>query len=191
MNEISLHILDIVANSIVADAQHIAVHVQELSKTDRFIVSIRDDGRGIDPKILPAVADPFVSTKPTRRAGLGLSLLENACTSTGGKIEVQSDFRGTVVTAIFRHSHIDRLPLGDLASTIMALVASNPGLAITYRHEVNSDLFEFDVNQLSEWFPDLGYEALFTPVVLQWLRRYLEESIELLRRRAHAQTPSR
>ncbi len=181
MEEISLHVLDIAENSINSGATELAITIEELPGDGLLSVSIADDGGGIASDMLPKVADPFTTSRTTRKVGLGLAFLQEACCSAGGNLQVRSDCRGTVVAATFQYGHIDRPPLGDMASTLVVLVATKPGLRVSYRHDVGDRTFEFDTKQLDEWFGDLGEKQQRSPVVLQWLRRYLEDNLESLR----------
>jgi hypothetical protein len=66
--------------------------------------------------------------------GLGLSLLGFRCEQAGGKLALaRSPLGGLAVRASFRFSHVDRSPLGDLASTLSGVVATNPGLELRLR----------------------------------------------------------
>lgn len=63
----------------------------------RFVLlSIADDGPGIEPHLLGRVFDPFFSTKPTGH-GLGLSTVFSIVKRHGGWVDVESELgRGTV-----------------------------------------------------------------------------------------------
>jgi hypothetical protein len=75
------------------------------------------------------VLDPFFTTKPGKRTGLGLSLFRLAAEQAGGGLELgRSELGGTCVRAEFRLSHVDRAPLGDLAATVLSVLSTNPGL---------------------------------------------------------------
>lgn len=85
MRDISLHILDIVNNSLAAGADLIEILVVEETTADRLRLTIKDNGRGMDSELLDRVTSPFVTSRTTRRVGLGLSLLKAACDRSGGK----------------------------------------------------------------------------------------------------------
>lgn len=151
MLELSLHILDIVQNSLAAGADLIEIEIQEDREKDHLLISIRDNGRGIQKENLAKVADPFYTSRKTRRVGLGLSLLQQAALQCEGYLEVKSDqAHGTEVKAYFKHSHVDRMPLGDMAKTMSVLLVGNAQVDFTYRHTVNGDEFRFDTRVLKE-----------------------------------------
>lgn len=144
MEEISLHILDIAQNAVEAGARSIEIEIVEDPEADLLVVEVRDDGRGMDPETLRHVTDPFFTTRTTRKVGLGLSLLQAAAEAAGGGLEVLSEVgKGTRVRATFAYSHVDRAPLGDIETTLMVLVAGNPGVEFSFRHVRGRREFEF------------------------------------------------
>lgn len=54
-------------------------------------IAMRDDGHGMDARVLERVFEPFFSTKPASRGtGLGLSVIHDLVNAAGGTIEVES-----------------------------------------------------------------------------------------------------
>jgi C4-dicarboxylate-specific signal transduction histidine kinase len=72
--QVSLHILDVAENGI-AGADLIEIAVEEDIGKDSLTITIRDNGRGMEP-ISWRKVDPFVTTRTTRSVGLGLSLFQ-------------------------------------------------------------------------------------------------------------------
>jgi two-component system sensor histidine kinase PhcS len=59
---------------------------------DRSIITIRDNGPGIDPKIMDKIFDPFFTTKEVGKGmGLGLSICYRIVQGYGGKITARSE----------------------------------------------------------------------------------------------------
>ncbi|MBI1329206.1 MAG: PAS domain-containing protein [Alphaproteobacteria bacterium] len=58
-------------------------------------VTVRDNGVGVPPDLLPYIFDPFVTTK-TQGSGLGLALVAKIIGDHGGVIECESGARRTV-----------------------------------------------------------------------------------------------
>lgn len=136
MEDLSLHILDIVENSINADAKNIHIKVEEDEERDLLIMEINDDGKGMSQEMLKKVLDPFFTTRTTRKVGLGLSLLAQAARASGGDIEIKSEEGyGTRVKATFGYTHIDRQPLGEIEETLKILVLSHPEINFVYEHK--------------------------------------------------------
>lgn len=178
MKEISLHILDIVQNSIVAGADLIALTITEDTEKDILEFSVTDNGKGMSEELVKRVIDPFVTGRTTRKVGLGIPLLKHACEATGGSICIDSVLgEGTTLTARFAHSHIDRQPLGDMAQTMYPLIITNPEIDFVYVHKVNDKIFETDTREIKNI---LGGVPLSTPDVSLWLSEYLKEGEEQL-----------
>jgi len=90
LRELSLHILDIVENGITAGADCIHIEVIESLAEDLLTIKIRDNGRGISAEKLDKLKDPFVTSRTTRRVGLGLPLLAAAAERCDGKLAVEA-----------------------------------------------------------------------------------------------------
>ena len=136
MRELSLHILDIVENSTRAGAQQVFITLAEDADKDTLTLEVKDDGRGMSTEIQGKVLDPFYTTKTVRRVGLGLPMLAQAAERTGGRLVLEShEGKGTHVNVTFGLSHIDRQPLGDMAGTMVSMIAGNTDVDFVYRHE--------------------------------------------------------
>lgn len=148
MEDLSLHILDIAENSISASAKRIEIRIDQDKAKDLLTVEIKDDGKGMDEQTLQKVLDPFFTTRTTRKVGLGLSLLAQAARQSDGKIELSSGpGKGTTVKAVFRLSHPDCKPVGDIHETIRTLVAGYPGTDFLYEHKKNGSIYRFDTRE--------------------------------------------
>ncbi len=173
MREISLHILDIVQNSVVAGATKIEVLVDEDIAADKLTVEIRDDGCGMTKEFLEKVIDPFTTKRTTRKVGLGIPLFKNAAESTDGTFDIQSEVgKGTCVTAVFGYSHIDRQPLGDMADTMLGLFTSYENVDFIYRHKMGEKEFEVITADLKNVLDGVSFTA---PEVYLWLSEFLKE----------------
>lgn len=133
MRELSLHVLDLVENSVRAGAGVVAVAVEEQPDRDLLAISVEDDGPGLAVEPEQAL-DPFYTTKEGKRTGLGLSLFRQQVELAGGSVELaRSALGGLAVRARLQLSHVDRYPLGDLAGTLAGVVAANPGIEVRTR----------------------------------------------------------
>lgn len=151
MLELSLHILDIAENSTRAGAKNIEIEVNEDTMHDRLSIRIADDGSGMTEEAVQKALDPFYTTKKVRRVGLGLPMLADAAQRTGGKLILTSKIgAGTKVEVIFGLRHIDRQPLGNIAGTLMALIAGGSGVDILYRHERDGNEYLLDTKELKK-----------------------------------------
>lgn len=127
MPEISLNILDVAENSTRAGASLVEITVDADTVSDRLTIVIKDNGCGMTREQVSQVTDPFFTSRTTRKVGLGVPFFKYAAESTGGSFSIESRLgEGTEVTAVFVLSHIDRMPLGDITSTIHTLMYTTP-----------------------------------------------------------------
>ena len=178
MLELALHVLDIAENSSRAHATLIEITIREDLGRDIFSLEIRDNGDGMDGQTLERAMDPFFTTKKVRRFGLGLPMLSQAANATGGRFSIESEVgKGTVVYAEFRHSHIDRQPLGDIAGSLVALIVGNPDIDILYTHRRNGRDYVLDTREIRE---GLGEVPLNHREVIGIIRDNIREGIREL-----------
>ena len=135
MQDLSLHILDIVENALAASATRISILIDEDTARDVLSLEIRDNGKGMDAEARARALDPFYTTRTTRRVGLGLPLLAQAARESGGTLEIASGpGQGTTIKAVFQRSHPDRKPLGDVAETLGTILSGRPELDLQFEY---------------------------------------------------------
>lgn len=174
MTEISLNILDVAENSTRAKASLVAISVAVNTAADQLTVSIEDDGCGMTADQAAHVTDPFFTTRKTRKIGLGIPFFKYAAESTGGSFSIRSELgKGTTVTAVFGLSHIDRMPLGDINSTIITLITCHPDTDFLYTYRYNEASFELDTRSFREILGDIPFD---TPQVAAYIKEYLSEN---------------
>jgi len=175
MQELSLHVLDLMQNAVEAGASRVEVEVREDPAGDRLTIRVADNGRGMAPEQAARVTDAFYTTRRERRVGLGVPLLEEAAAATGGEVKVTSvPGAGTQVEAGFGLSHLDRAPLGDMGATLATALVGRPGLRLCYRHVTDSGEFVFDSDRLRE---QLGEVAPDHPLVVGWLQQQVRAGL--------------
>jgi anti-sigma regulatory factor (Ser/Thr protein kinase) len=178
MREIALHIMDIAENGISAGADCIHILVNEARKENRLKIELSDNGSGIPPDMLAKVTDPFVTSRTTRRVGLGLSLLKAAAERCEGTFAIESEpGKGTRVSAEFRYDHIDRAPLGDMAGSVPLLIVSHPKIDFVYVHLINGKEFVLDTREIRKE-PDAP--SLSDPSMFFQLTEIIREAISEL-----------
>jgi len=176
MKELSLHILDITQNSIRADATLVALMISESIPENNLTIIIDDNGNGIPADKLKTISDPFVTSRTTRKVGLGLALFKAAAEACDGFFEITSEFGvGTKVVGSFRRDHIDRVPLGNMADTIVTMVMSFGVADLIYEHNYNHRSFIFDTREIKE---TLGITSLNEIDILNWIREFIKEGLE-------------
>lgn len=179
MKEIALHLLDLAENSVSAGARTVKITICEDRDADLLTVSIEDDGRGMTPEMVRMVTDPFFTSRTTRKVGLGIPLFKAAAEAAGGGLEIESTpGAGTRVQARFQHSHIDRMPLGNLSATFLGLSVAHPEVHWVFRYIARAggaeETFEYDDQPIKETLDGL---PITHPDVLAWLRGTLEEGL--------------
>jgi len=152
MLTLALNILDIAQNSIRAKASEIFIGIKESKAEDLFEINIKDNGTGIPLEMLGRVTDPFVTTRTTRKTGLGLPLLKFQSNLTGGDLIINSaEGRGTSVKVTFSLSHVDRQPLGDIAGVMTILMTANPEINFLYGHKTDSGDYSISSKEIKDY----------------------------------------
>jgi len=173
MEDLSLHILDIVENSVAARADKIEIRISEDKKKDLLSVEVIDNGIGMDRETVKKAFDPFYTSKKVRRFGLGLPLLSEAAKAANGHLSIKSKKgEGTKIKADFQYSHIDRQPLGDMGQTIITLVVGNPEIDLIYVHKKNSHEYRFDTRQMKA---QLNETPINSPAGIRMIRENLDQ----------------
>ena len=178
MEELSLNILDIAQNSVRANATRVDITVAELPAEDRLVITINDNGCGMTPVQVAHVEDPFYTTRTTRKVGLGVPFFKMAALMTGGDFSIQSQVgKGTRVRAVFGLTHIDRMPLGNMADTMCILMGCNEQINFSFTYQVGEAVFTVSTAQLQEILDGV---PLNTPQVMDFIRGYIKENMDLL-----------
>lgn len=174
MPEISLNVLDVTQNSIRADATLIIITVTADRKKDTMTIVIKDNGCGMTKDQVTHVLDPFFTTRTTRKVGLGIPFFQYAATSTGGNFSIDSVVgEGTMVTASFILSHIDRMPLGDMTSTMHTLITLNNRIDFLYTYTVDDKSFTLDTREIRMILDEIPLDS---PEVSNYIREFLSEN---------------
>ncbi len=172
MRDLSLHLLDIIQNSVNAGATSIFI---EINAGDEYLeIAITDNGRGMAKSLLNEVTDPFVTTRRTRKVGLGIPLLKEACEITGGSLFIESEEgTGTQVKMKMLITSIDRLPVGDIGSTFMGLAISNPEIDFTLVMRSKKDEYQLSFFEIRNHLDGVPLNEIS---VANWIKENIEES---------------
>ncbi len=174
MEDLSLHILDIVENSVAAKAGRIEIRISEDKKKDLLSVEVIDNGLGMDKEAQKRALDPFYTTKTVRRFGFGLSLLSEAAKAANGHFSLGSEKgKGTRIKADFQYSHIDRKPLGDIGQTIITLVIGNPEIDIVYVHKKNGHKYTLETRKIKA---QLKETPINSPAGIRMIKEHLKKT---------------
>ena len=175
MEDFSLHILDLVENSINAGAKWVEIRVVEDSEKDMLTIELKDDGRGMSKEMVDKVMDPFVTTRTTRKVGLGLSLFAQAARDCNGEAKIESEpGKGTRLRGTFQLSHIDLKPWGSIVSTLITLIVGNPDIDFFYHHQKGAFEYTLDTKVIKK---ELGGVPISNPEVIKLLRSDLKDNL--------------
>ena len=180
MDELSLYVLDITMNSVRAGATLICVSLIEQGQWLDF--RVQDNGCGMTEEQLAKLANPFFTTRKTRKVGLGIPFLKMLAEMTGGYVEISSvhesagEHHGTVTHARFGKDHIDFIPIGNMVDTIKTLIQGSPEIDFEYLHKNEKGEVTLSTRELRDV---LGEDiSLGEPEILSWIDSYLTEQYE-------------
>ena len=179
MNDISLHIIDIIQNSLSAGAERITLTVEENIPSDFLTITIEDNGKGMNRETVQRLEDPFYTTRTTRRVGMGIPLYKQSALQSGGGLSVSSEEgKGTIVKAWFGYSNIDRPPLGDVANSFVLMVSANPQIHFILRYVFNESEYIFDSKEVAEVLGDI---SLSDVRVIKMVEEMIKENLKELK----------
>lgn len=180
MDELSLYVLDITMNSVRAGATNISVELIEQGEWLDF--TVRDNGCGMTEEQVSKLANPFFTTRTTRKVGLGIPFLKMLAEMTGGGVDITSvhesagENHGTVTQARFGKNHIDFIPLGNMVDTLKTLIQGSPDIDFEYLHRTERGEVTLATRELREV---LGEDiSLGEPEILEWIGSYLSEQYD-------------
>ncbi len=174
MKELSLHILDILHNSIRAKATKIVINIKEDTEKNSYIMEITDNGTGMTKAMAKSALNPFTTTKPGKQTGLGIPLFKQTAEQAGGGLIIESKIHnGTRIRAFFIHNNIDRPILGSVSFVLASTIASYPDINLIYRHEKNGIFYFFDSKKepLKNEFPG-------SPGVIKYLMKIIDKNLK-------------
>lgn len=171
-----MHVMDIARNSVEARAANVKVSFM-LNKPDgQLIVTIQDDGCGMDADMVNKVTDPFTTTRTTRKVGMGLPLIKMSAEQTGGALTITSEQgRGTMVTSVFNTKHIDCVPMGDLAGTATLLITGNRDVLFEFEFCTGNNKYNITTGEICK---ALGESDINQPKVIRFIKEMIAENIK-------------
>ena len=172
MKELSMHILDIVENSVRAGSPTVDITITEDTEANKLSFVIVDKGKGMSAEMAARLQDPFVTSRTARKVGLGIPLLAQTCHQCGGTLNITTaPGEGTTIEASMQMDSIDRPPLGDIGETIRVMIIMRPEVDFLYTHRVNGAAYTLDTVEIKEALEDV---PLSDPAVMQWLKEEIE-----------------
>lgn len=176
MKTLALHILDLLQNSITANATIIKLDVVEDLQKNLYEFTISDNGKGMAPEFLAKVTDPYTTSRTTRKVGLGLPLIKMNAEQAGGSFSIKSEVgKGTKIYFSFVHDNIDRPPLGDIAGSVVLCAAQNESIHFIYTHKTPYGEYIFDSNEIKEALDGMSMNNY---KIIQYLESMIKENLE-------------
>jgi hypothetical protein len=179
MEDMSLHILDIAENSIEAGATAVKIGIREDTAEDMFVLTVDDNGRGVEEETVEKTLDPFFTSKTGKKCGLGIPLLAQAARECGGDFSITTGKgKGMRVVARFQRSHIDMKPMGDVGATMATLICGHPEVAYSLTYESDGRAFSLGSEELAR---ELDGVPLHMPAVYQYVKDDINEGIRRIK----------
>ncbi len=176
MQELSLNVLDIVQNSIKANASLISIIITKQTKAKTMEILIEDNGCGMTKEQVINVVDPFYTTRTTRSVGLGVPFFKMSAEMTGGSFHISSEPNiGTKIIATYHYDHIDMMPLGDMAATMITLIGGNPNIDFVYQYKLDENEFYIDTREVKVILEGLPVNS---NEVITFIRDFINENQE-------------
>lgn len=180
MQDLAMHLLEIIMNSISAGAKRIGITFLESTKDNTIEMGVQDDGKGMSQEMVERVTNPFTTGRKTRNVGLGVAFMYGLCEQCNGSFHVESELgKGTTVRAIVERNHIDLPPRGNLGEMMMACLQANEDIDYRFVYKIDDNEFTFDTIEVKE---QLDGVPIREPEILLWLRDYINEGIEAIRK---------
>ena len=167
MKELSMHVYDLMENSIAANASEIKLTIRDSIKDNIYAFTIEDNGKGMSPEFLAKVTDPYTTTRTTRKVGLGLPLIKMNTENCGGGMKIESEVgKGTRLDFWFQHNHWDRPPM---------LCSQHEDRHIIYTHTTDTGEFVFDTDEVKEALDGASMNDLS---IFRYLKEMVKENLE-------------
>lgn len=176
MKNIAQHILDIAHNAISAESTLIDIYILKSHKKNLLELLIKDDGKGMSKEMLDKVADPYTTSRTTRKVGMGIPLLKQNAEQSAGKFSISSaEKKGTMVNASFQLDHLDTPPMGHVVDSVVGLATSQTEIDFIFTYMTDHGEFIFSTKDVKE---ALEGTPMHEPQVTRYLKEMIIENIE-------------
>ena len=182
MQDISLHLLDIIENSVRAKATLIRIEIKKEMMRNELSFVISDNGIGMNEKILCEAQNPFYTSKVERKKkiGLGIPLFKQNAEMCNGYFNLESKLGvGSTLTAVFQYDHIDRIPMGNLQDTFVGSIIGHADIdfEIILENKLSTgenEVFEFFTVAVKD---ELDGIPITYPEVISYINDVIKEGI--------------
>ena len=176
MQDLAMQIMEIMQNSISAHASAITLQFTDSMKDNRITFKISDNGSGMSEDTVKKITNPFITSRMTRKIGMGLAFLKQTCDQCDGSLEIVSRLqKGTAVTAVLRRDCIDTPPTGDLGELMMECIQANEKIAYRFEYRSDQGCFSFDTDSVVK---ELDGVSICEPNILLWIKEFVNQGIQ-------------
>jgi len=173
--DIASTMLDLANNSVRAKATSLRIRLVEEEDKNRFLLWIKDNGQGMDRKLLEKVQSPFFTTRTTRKIGLGIPFAKELAQLCEGRFCLKSKpGQGTLIAIEMKADHWDRPPLGDVGEALSTLIQSASEVEIRFSAKKNQKRFTLNTTKLKELLDGVRLDS---PDVILWIKDYVRQEL--------------
>jgi len=170
-------VLDLVQNSITADAKLIKILFFESKIKNKINITVADNGCGMNEETLAKAIDPFMTTKAARgkKIGLGLPFFKQLIESCEGTFKIKSKPGfGTVVSGEFPFNNIDQPPIGSMEEIVLTVVLANPTIDFYYKRKTDDEEIIFDTRPVRKMLGEDAVKIWQSADMTKWFKEQLK-----------------
>lgn len=173
MEQLTDYLYDIIQNSIKANAELIEMSIVHF---DQMVITLSDNGCGMDEETLKKVTSPFYTTKTTRRVGIGLPLIQMLCEQTEGSFLIESKLGiGTSLHMTFNDTHIDMPPIGDLGAFIYDILLHQDIHQFVFSYLSFEGAFNLSIEEIKMMFEQTLTHKDIKDGLIAWINHEIQE----------------
>lgn len=177
MQDCAMQILELIMNSIHADSTYIVISIQDSVKKNEYKFTVEDNGKGMNEETVQKVTSPFLTSRTTRKVGLGVAFMKGLTEQCNGTFKIESKLNhGTVIIATVQRNHWDTPALGDLGEMMMCSIQANEKIDYYFTYETDTQKFIFESREVKEKIEGV---RIIEPDILLWIREYINQGIQL------------
>ncbi len=182
MQDLSLHVLDVIENSVRAGCKNLWIKIEVDVLKNKLQICVKDDGSGMSDDLILEAQNPFFTTKSKRKkkVGLGIPLFKQNAEVCDGKLTIKSEInKGTELVAFFSYNHIDRMPIGKIGDTFLGSIIGHTEVDfhIELIRKENSSKKEF-ILDTCDIKKELGDVPINYPDVITFIDEMIKEGIK-------------
>lgn len=176
MQDMAMQIMEIMMNSIHAKPSRIQLKISDSAKDNKISFTVQDNGSGMSEEMVKKITDPFVTTRTTRKIGMGVAFLKEMCEQCKGALNIRSSpGKGTEVEASVQKDCIDTPEMGDLGELMMECVQADETIEYSFTYSTDTGQFVFQTDEVRKQLADV---SLLEPSVLLWIKEYINQGIQ-------------